>query len=267
MGSTIHPTAIVEDGAELGEDVTVGPYSIIGAKVQIGDRTRIGPHVVIDGFTSLGPENVIFQFASVGAAPQDLKYKGEPTKLEIGAKNVIREYVTLNPGTLTGRSKTVIGSGNLFMVSSHVAHDCVVGNNNVFANSVALAGHVSIGNNVILGGLSALHQFTRVGDYAFLSGGAMVVSDVPPYCFGDGDPCHLRGINLIGLKRAGFTEREMSDVKRAYRFHFGARGSVERNLKELPPELAEGSRVKFMIDFIAGSERGIATPQKQLSRN
>jgi len=266
MACDIHSTAIVDKAAELGEDVSVGPYSIVGPHVRIGDRTKIGPHAVLSGHTVLGADNVIFQFASVGSAPQDLKYKNEPTTLEIGSRNTIREYVTLNPGTITGLRRTVIGDDNLFMVSSHVAHDCVVGNSNVFANSVALAGHVFIGNYVILGGLVAVHQFNRVGDYAFLSGGAMVTDDIPPYCMGQGDRAELRGLNLVGLKRAGFSETDVAEVKKAYRYLFATRGSLEKKLASFPAELGAKPRVKFMLDFIANSKRGVSLPQKTMAR-
>ena len=208
MSDCIHPTAIIDPAAEIGPEVEIGPYSVIGPHVQLGSQCRIGPHVVIEGHTTLGEQCQISQFASLGAPPQDLKYKGEPSTLVIGRRNVIREYVTLQPGTASGHMTTTIGDENLFMASSHVAHDGIVGNRNVFANSVALGGHVTIGNSVILGGLVGIHQFVRIGDFAFISGGTLVGEDVPPYCFGQFGQTPrgaLRGVNTIGLKRAGFS--------------------------------------------------------------
>lgn len=262
MSSQIHPTAIVHPGAKLGVDVEVGPYSIVGSDVEVGDRCRIGPHVVIDGRTSLGEECVVFQFASVGSAPQDLKYKGEPSRLIIGNRNQIREYVTLNPGTAHGHMQTCVGDNNLFMACSHVAHDCIVGNGNVFANGVAIAGHVTIGNRVILGGMAGVHQFVRVGDYAILGAGAMVGQDVPPYCIGQGDRCTLRGINLVGLRRGEFSREDIGQIKQAYGLLFSTYGDLKRKISEFPAELSQCPAVRFMLDFILGSERGVCSALK-----
>lgn len=262
MGVKVHSTAIIEEGAELGVDVEVGPYSIIRQHVKIGDRSQIGPHVVIEGYTTLGEENRIFQFASIGAAPQDLKFKNEPSTLVIGARNTIREFVTLQPGTATGTMTTTIGDNNLFMANSHVAHDCRVGSFNVFANSSALAGHVQIGNRVIVGGLVAVHQFARIGDLAMLGGGSMVSSDVPPYCIGQGDRCVLRGVNTIGLERAGLNEEEVAEVRRVYRHLFSSVGHLKEKVETLPAPLAEKAHIKSMLAFIASSSRGICQPGK-----
>lgn len=255
--TSIHPSAVVDSRAQIGEGVTVGPFSVIGPHVTVGDRCTIHSHVVVDGHTTLGVENQIFQFASIGAQPQDLKFGGEDSTLTIGDKNVIREYVTLQPGTEHGRMTTSIGSGNLFMAMSHVAHDCIVGDHNVFANSVALGGHVHIGNNVILGGLVGIHQFTRIGDYSMMSGGSMVGTDVSPYCFAQGDRAKLRGINTVGLQRAGFSEEAIGDIKKTYHLLLAKPGRMEERLNSFPTELAEKPHVKRMVDFLRGSERGV----------
>ncbi len=262
--SLIHPTAIVSPQAELGSDVEVGPYSIIGPNVQLGDRCKIHPHVVVDGHTTLGSDNEVFPFASLGAAPQDLKFKGEPSTLIVGTGNKIRECVTLHPGTAKGTMSTVIGNNNLFMANCHVAHDCRVGSNNVFANSAALAGHVTVQDSVILGGLVGIHQFCRVGSFVILSAGAMVPYDVPPYCMGQGDRCYLRGINVIGLERAGMTKEEVAEIRRVYRLLFSTVGKLKEKIAAIPSELAAKPRVKYMLDFIGASERGVMSPAKKL---
>lgn len=259
----IHPTAIVNPGAELGVGVKIGPYSIIGSNVKIGDESVIGPHAVVEGFTTLGKANQVFQFASVGGRPQDLKYKGEPSTLVLGDRNLIREYVTIHPGTAAGTMTTIIGSANLFMANSHVGHDCRIGDNNVFANSVALAGHVEIHNNVILGGLVGVHQFARIGSYAILSAGSMVGQDIPPFCIGQGDRCFLRGVNVIALERSGKSEEDIAVAKRLYRHFFTTTGRLEQKLEELPSDLAEHSLGKLLTGFFQGSSRGITGPAKE----
>ena len=256
--SSIHPTAIVDPKAEIGAEVTIGAYSLIGPNVKIGDRSWIAPHVVIEGITSLGVECEVFQFASLGARPQDLKYKGEPSTLVIGAKNKIREYVTLQPGTATGRMTTVIGDNNLFMANSHVGHDCQIGSNNVFANCAGLAGHVTIFNNVILGGMVGIHQFCRIGNYAMLSAGSMVGHDIPPYCIAQGDRCFLRGINTIGLKRAGFTLEDIGEVKQVFRLLFGTVGHLKEKIEKLPEALSSRPHIKTVLEFIQTTKRGIS---------
>lgn len=264
MTKEIHPTAIISPSAQLGEGVSVGAYAIIGPNVKIGARTVIGPHVVLDGLTTIGDDCHIFQFASVGAPPQDLKFAGEPSTLVIGNRNTIRESVTIHRGTAHGNMTTVIGDNNLFMAYSHVAHDCVVGNNNVFANGATLAGHVTITDHVIVGGLVAIHQFSRVGEYAMLGGGAMVPNDIPPYCIAQGDRCHLRGINQIGLKRHGFSEDQIGDIKRAYRHLFFGAGRMAERIENFPADLAEGAHVRRLVDFVRSpSSRGIVLPEKR----
>jgi UDP-N-acetylglucosamine acyltransferase len=265
MSCKVHPTAIIEKGAELGAEVEVGAYSIIGHNVKIGDRTYIAPHVVIEGHTTLGEENTVFQFASLGSAPQDLKYKGEPSELIIGNKNKIREFTTLQPGTSHGRMKTEIGDNNLFMANSHVAHDCQVGSNNILANSVALAGHVYLENGVILGGMAGVHQFCRLGEMSIIGAGSMVRGDIPPYCNGQGDRCHLRGVNVIGLKRAGLDESDINDIRKAYRILFSSAGHINDKIASFPPELKARPLVMKMIAFIEKSEHGVCSPLKYLS--
>ncbi len=261
----IHPTAIIEPGAQLDTGVQVGAYSIIGPHVRIGRESIVHPHVVVTGHTAIGEKNEIFQFASVGAAPQDLKYKGEPTELIIGDGNVIREYATLQPGTANSTGKTIVGSKNLFMASSHVAHDCRVGDGNVFANSVALAGHVTIMNRVILGGLAAIHQFCRIGDLSFVGGGSMVGKDVPPFAMVQGYPARLIGINSIGLKRAGFGDLEIRAVRDFYKSVLMQFGSMETRLASLDAELREAPISKQLIEFCRSAERGVMAPRQTSS--
>lgn len=258
----IHPTAIVDSKAEIDSSVRIGAYSIIGPNVKIAAGSKIGPHVVIDGHTSLGSGCNVSPFASLGGAPQDLKFKGEPSTLVIGTNNTVREYVTLQPGTGSGTMTTTIGDNNLFMANSHVAHDCRVGNNNIFANSVALAGHVTIQNNVILGGMAGIHQFARVGSYVMVSAGSMVAQDVPPYCIIQGDRACLRGLNLIGLQRSGMSENEITAIKKIYRALFSTVGRLKEKIESLPPEIQNEPKTKFMIDFILQSKRGICNPSK-----
>lgn len=265
--SKIHATAIIESGAKIDEDVSVGAYSIIGANVRIKRGTIIASHVVIEGNTEIGEDNRIFQFASIGAIPQDLKYMGEPSTLVIGSGNMIREYVTMHPGTKGGLMTTVVGDRNLFMANSHVAHDCVIGSDNVFANSAALAGHVTITSNVIVGGLVGIHQFCRVGNYAFVSGGSMVGHDVPPFSIAQGDRCYMRGLNLIGLQRAGFTSEQITSIKKAYRLLFTSGGHIKGDKSELlPEELRQEEPVKLLLEFIATTSRGMLAPASASGR-
>ena len=230
---TIHPTAIISPGAEIAPDVKIGPYCTIGSNVKIAEGCELTSHVVIDGNTEIGTNNRIFPFASLGFPPQDLKFGGEDSKLTIGSGNMIREYVTVQPGTAHGRMETVVGDNNLLMACSHVGHDCIVGDNNVLANSAALAGHVYIGSNCILGGLAGIHQFAYIGDYAFIGAGAMVAQDIPPFLIVQGDRATLRGVNAIGLQRAGFSQEEISEIKLAYRKLFISPGAFKKKLEEV----------------------------------
>ncbi|MCI5065989.1 acyl-ACP--UDP-N-acetylglucosamine O-acyltransferase [bacterium] len=267
----IHPTAVVEDGAVLGADVQVGPYSIIGPQVRVGAGTRIDSHVVLGGNTVIGERNTIFPFASIGAAPQDLKFAGEESELRIGNENIIREYVTMQPGTTGGGMKTVVRDGNLFMASTHVGHDCIVGSHNIFANSAALSGHVIVEEGVTVGGLSGIHQFVRLGSHSFIGGGAMVVQDVPPYCLAQGDRAYLFGLNLVGLRRKGFSPDEIRELKGCYRELFVKPGRMKekiaqaRNRKEASGGV--GETIEKLLRFLEASERGITSARQESSRS
>ena len=260
--AAIHSTAVVSPSAIIGAGTVIGPYSVIGEKVEIGADNRIGPHVVIDGHTIIGDGNTIYQFASIGAAPQDLKYHGEDTVLRIGDRNIIREYVTLQPGTAGGGGQTVIGNGNLFMASSHVAHDCLVGDGIHLGNSTALAGHVTVSDGAILSALAAVHQFVRVGSQAFVAGGAIVTQDVPPFCLVQGDRAHLVGLNLIGLQRGGMSEEEIASLKRTFRILFLGDGLLEQRIAMATEQGSEFQSVKELAQFVASSERGIVSTRK-----
>lgn len=260
----IHPTAIVDPSAQIGEGTKVGPYSIIGPNVVLGRDNVVGPHVVIDGWTKIGNRNTIYQFASVGAAPQDLKYRGEPSELIIGDGNIIRECVTLQPGTEGGGMITKIGDQNLFMANTHVGHDTFVGNRCVFANSAALAGHVIVGDGVIVGGLSGIHQFVRLGDVAMIGAGAMVSQDVPPYFMAQGDRAKIHGINRVGLERNGGTREDQAAIRSLYQAIFpppSASGSVRKTFKErlatAKADVGGNLRAAHVIEFLETSSRGI----------
>ena len=254
----IDARALVSSEAELASDVSVGPFSIIGPRVQIGPRTVVGPHVVINGPSTIGADNRIFQFASIGDAPQDKKYRGEPTRLEIGDRNVFRESCTENRGTTHGQGVTRIGSDNLFMAYAHVAHDCVVGNNTVFANCAALGGHVEIGDWVILGGLTAVHQFSKIGAHAFLAGGAIVTRDVPPYVMVAGNPAAPHSVNSEGLKRRGFTEEQIRNIRDAYRIVYRSDLKLAEALARLAPQADGRPEIRAFVDFIHASTRSLA---------
>lgn len=254
----IHETAIVHPGAQIGQGVEIGPFAVIGEHVILGDNSTVGPHAVIEGWTEIGRQNKIFQFASVGADPQDLKYHGEKAWLRLGDRNIVREFVTLHRGTEGGGAETVIGNDNLFMAYSHVAHDCRVGNRVILANGSTLAGHVTVDDFAILGGLSAVHQFTRVGCHVMISGGSMVAQDIPPYTIAQGDRAKTVGLNLVGLQRRGFSESSIRGIKRAYKLVYRSGLRLELALEKIAAEVEETPELKVFIDFIRGSERGIA---------
>ena len=253
----IDARAVVSPQAELAPDVSVGPFSVIGPQVRIGPRSVIGPHAVINGPTTLGADNRVFQFASIGDAPQDKKYRGEPTLLTIGDRNVFRECCTINRGTAGDKGVTRIGDDNLFMAYSHVAHDCVIGANTVFANCASLGGHVEIGDWVILGGLTAVHQFTKIGAHAFLGGGSILSRDVPPYVMVAGNPAVPHSINSEGLKRRGFTEEQVRNVREAYRILYRSELRLAEALTQLEPLAAANPEVRAFVDFIHGSTRSL----------
>lgn len=255
----IHPTAIIDSTAVLASDVEVGPYAIIGKHVTIGKGTTVGAHAVIGDWTEIGENNQIYHLASVGPASQDLKYRGEECWTRIGNNNIIREFATIHRGTVTGIGETVIGNNNLFMAYSHVAHDCRIGNGVVMANAATLAGHVIIEDNVILGGLVAIHQFATIGAYSMLGGGTLVVLDIPPYMIatlGKRD-AKLRGLNLIGLKRRGFSDETISKLKKAYKTLFMADMKLPEAIAKIKAETTDCPEVDYLLAFIEKSERGI----------
>lgn len=254
----IHPTAIIHPGAKLADNVTVGAYSVIGEHVTVGADTTISSHVVIEGWTEIGGSNQIFQFSSIGAAPQDLKYAGEETWLKIGDRNRIREFTTLNRGTAEGGGLTTVGNDNLFMAYSHVAHDCIVHDQAILANGATLAGHVEIESNAILGGLAAVHQFCRIGCHTMISGGAMVAQDVPPYTVAQGDRAKTVGLNLVGLKRRGFSAETIRGIKKAYRIIFRSGVRLEEALAQIDSEIEMTPELDHFVNFIKESQRGIA---------
>jgi UDP-N-acetylglucosamine acyltransferase len=261
----IHPSAIVASSAELGSGVEIGPYSIIGPQVCVGENTWVGPHVVIDGRTTLGRDNRVFQFASVGAIPQDKKYRGEDSTLIIGNGNSIREFATLNPGTSGGGMVTRVGDNNLFMVYSHVAHDCIIGNHVILANGATLAGHVTLEDYVNVGGLVGIHQFSRIGESALLAAGSMVSLDVPPYCVAVGDRAHLAGLNLIGLKRRGFGNEQLVILKRVYRMIFNEGGPLKEALARVNHKYPNTTEIAHFVDFISNSHRGVCRPRRNVA--
>ena len=253
----IDARAIVSPDAQLAPDATVGPFSVIGPQVRIGARTVIGPHAVINGPTTIGADNRIFQFASIGDAPQDKKYRGEPTQLLIGDRNVFRESCTINRGTTHDKGVTRIGDDNLFMAYSHVAHDCVIGDNTVFANSVALGGHVEVGDWVILGGLTAVHQFTKIGAHAFLGGGAILSRDVPPYLMVAGNPAVPHGVNAEGLRRRGFSDEQVRHIREAYRVLYRSDLKLAEALTQLAPLAEQHPEIRTFVEFIHASTRSL----------
>jgi UDP-N-acetylglucosamine acyltransferase len=256
-GPRVHPTASVAAGAELGAGVTVDAYAVVGPDVRIGPGSWIGPHAVVTGRTRIGADNRIFQFASVGAAPQDLKYRGEPSTLEMGDGNIVREFASINPGTAAGGMVTRIGNRCLFMVSSHVAHDCVVGDHVVLANGAALGGHVEAGDYAIVGGLAGVHQYVRIGESALCAAGSMVSMDVPPFCTVAGDRARLHGLNVVGLRRRGFGNATIAALKHAYRLLFQAGVTRREATTRMRAEPNVPAEVARLLDFVATSKRGV----------
>ena len=256
--SRIHPGAVVHRGAQLAEDVEVGPYSIIGEHVEVGAGSWIGPHVVLDGHLRIGRRNRIFQFASIGAPPQDKKYKGEPTRVEIGDDNTIREYVTINRGTTQDTGVTRLGNDNWIMAYVHFAHDVVIGNKTIFANCTQLAGHVIVEDWVIFGATTLVHQYVRIGAHAFTGMGSFVSQDVPPYVLAAGNLAKPFGINSEGLRRRGFSAETIQELKRAYRTLYRSGLSLGAAKEELEAQAARCAEVKPILEFLANSKRGIA---------
>ncbi|MDO8662222.1 MAG: acyl-ACP--UDP-N-acetylglucosamine O-acyltransferase [Candidatus Omnitrophota bacterium] len=253
----IHNTALVSKGAKLGENVSVGPYSVIGEAALIGAGTKIASHCVVEGNTAIGKNCEIFTGAVIGSRPQDLKYKGAKVYLEVGDNNIIREYCTLNPGTEEG-SKTSVGNGNLIMAYSHVAHDCRLGDNCVLANGATLAGHVTIEDRAVIGGLVAIHQFVRVGALSIIGGCSKVVQDIPPYSTCDGHPAAVFGLNLIGLRRHNVSKESIGLLDDAFRILFSSGLSIKHGLEKLVKEVKSTAEITYLVEFIKKTERGIA---------
>ena len=257
----IHPTAIVEPGAELHPTVEIGPYSIIGPEVVIGARTRVGPHVVIEGKTTIGEDNLFYQFSSIGAPPQDKKYAGEPTRLEIGDRNTIREFCTFNRGTSQDGGVTRLGNDNWVMAYVHLAHDCIIGNHTIFANNAQLAGHVHVGDWAILGGHSGVHQFCKIGAHAMVGMFTSLTQDVPPYVILNGNPAAAHGINSEGLKRRGFSKEAIQALRHAYKILYKSGFTLEEakatlvSEEQAQPEHA--AHIRLLREFLETSTRGI----------
>lgn len=254
---SIHSTAIVHPGAAIAAGVTIGAYSIIGEHVEIGSGTSIGPHVVIEGHTRIGSDNNIFQFSSIGAAPQDKKYAGEPTRLEIGDRNTIREFCTLNLGTAQDGGVTRVGNDNWIMAYVHIAHDCQIGNSTIFANNAQLAGHVHVGDWVILGGFTVVHQFVRIGAHSMTAMGTILLQDLPPYVMASGNTAQPHGINSEGLKRRGFEPKTVAAIRRAYKTLYKSGLTLEQARSEIAAAVGEMPALSLLADFITQSGRGI----------
>ncbi len=253
----IHPQAIVDPGAKIGKNVHIGPFSIIGAGVEIGDNTWIGPHVVINGLARIGKDNKIYQFSSLGEAPQHLGYKGEPTRLEIGDRNIIREYCTLNRATASGGGVTRLGDDNFIMAYCHVAHDCHVGNRTIFANGTSLAGHVVVEDYVIFGGFSLIHQFCRVGAHCMTGIGTVTFKDIPPYLLVAGNTAEPHGLNVRGLKRRQFSDTSIEALRKAYKILYKSGLGLNEAIEQLEPIAKDCAEAAHFLTFIKRSERGI----------
>jgi len=255
--SMIHATAIVHPRAKLAAGVSVGPYSIIGEHVEIGEGTTVGSHVVIEGRTRLGKGNRIFAHSAIGGEPQDKKYAGEPTGLEIGDRNVIREFCTFNCGTVQDAGTTRIGSDNWIMAYVHVAHDCQVGNHTIFANAASIAGHVHVGDHAILGGFTGVHQFVLIGPHSMTAGATLLLQDLPPYVMAAGNAAKPFGINAEGLKRRGFSEEQVTEIRRAYKTLYRSGLSLEEAKATISAQAAKEPALKVLADFLGRSTRGI----------
>lgn len=263
MTVTIHPSAIVDPAAKLGEGVDIGPFCVVGPDVTLGDGVRLVSHVAVDGRTSIGAETVIYPFASIGHRPQDLKFHGEPSELVIGARNQIREHVTMNPGTEGGGMITRVGDDGLFMMGSHVAHDCIVGDHVIMANNATLGGHVTLGDYVIIGGLSAVRQFVRIGSHAMIGGMSGVENDVIPFGLVMGDRARLAGLNLVGLERRGFKKDDIHALRAAYRMLFGPEGTFAERVEEVGRDFGERALISDVLSFIRAKEaRSLCQPRE-----
>jgi UDP-N-acetylglucosamine acyltransferase len=257
----IHSTAIIDPQAQIGSGVKIGPYSVVGENVTLRDGVELMSHVVVDGRTVIGANTRIFPFASIGHCPQDLKYGGEPSRLEIGANNVIREHVTMNPGTEGGGMLTKVGDNCLFMVGAHVAHDCLINDNVILVNNATLGGHVQVGEWAIIGGLSAVHQFVRIGRHSMIGGMSGIENDVIPYGSVIGNRAKLSGLNIVGLRRRSFSRDEIHDLRKAYRLIFALEGTLAERLDDVAEDFSNHEAVMEIVDFIrADSSRSICQP-------
>ena len=265
MSSQVHPTAVVDPKAQIGDDVSIGPFCVIGPDVTLGARTKLMSHVVIDGVTTLGEDNVVYPFATLGGPPQHTAHKGEPTQLVIGDRNLIREHATMNTGTVGGGGVTRVGSDGLYMIESHVGHDCIVGDQVILTKQATLGGHCEVGDFVIVGGLAAVHQRTRVGRHAMIGGLAAVVKDVIPYGSVWGNHAHLEGLNLLGLKRRGFSRETINAMRAAYRMLFANEGTFNERLEDTVETYASCPEVMEIVDFIrADASRPICLPDREV---
>jgi UDP-N-acetylglucosamine acyltransferase len=254
---SIHPTASVDPGAEVDPSCTIGPFAVVGPNVKLGPGNVLSAHAVVTGHTTLGEGNRVFPHAVLGEVPQDLKYRGEPTRLEIGSRNTFRECATVNLGTVQGGGVTTVGNGCLLMAYSHVGHDCRIGDGAIIANSVALAGHVILEDHVHISGLAAAHQFCRIGRLAFVSGLTGVAMDVPPYCTVAGPRAELAGLNTVGLQRAGLSEEQIGRIKQAYKIVFRSNLGLAEALAQLDAELGSHPEIAHFVGFVKASQRGI----------
>ncbi len=263
--TTVHPLALVDPQARLGEQVEIGPFCTVGPSAILGDGVRLQSHVVVEGATSIGDHCVVHSFAHLGGPPQHAGHKGEPTRLEIGSRNIIREHVTMHCGTAMGRAVTSVGSDGFFMVGVHIGHDCVVGDKVIMANTATLGGHVVVADHVIMGGLSAVHQYTRIGRHAFVGGMAGVNHDVIPFGNVWGNHAHLEGLNLVGLKRRGFSREAINRLRAAYRMLFAEEGTFQERLEDTAAAYSTSPEVMEIIDFVrADATRPLTTPRREL---
>lgn len=253
----IHSTAIIDSRAELASDVTIGAYSVIGADVKIDSGTVIGPHVVIKGPTTIGKDNRIYQFASIGEDPQDKKYAAEITRLEIGDRNTVREFASLHRGTVQDHSLTKIGSDNLFMAYTHVAHDCIIGNHVIMANGASLAGHVHLDSHAILGGFTLVHQFTQIGQYSFAAMGSAITQDVPPFVMVGGKPTRPHGINSVGMERNGISTEDTRLIRNAYKIIYKMNFRLEEAIEQINELAIDSKELDIMVNFLRNVRRGI----------
>ena len=264
MSTIIHPTAIVEEGVQLGENVKIGPYCVVGPDVVLGDNVELRSHVCVGGRTTIGENTKVFPFASLGQETPDLKYHGEPSELHIGKNCSIREYVTMNPGTEVGGMKTIVGDYCLFMPSSHVAHDCIVGDHVIMANSAALGGHVQVGDYVVIGGLAAVHQFVRIGSYAVIGGMCGIGSDIIPFGRARGEKGFLAGLNLVGLERQGFDKAQIKILQRAFNELFGEEGTFEQRLLDVEENYSNIQEIMDIVSFARDKGKfGLCQPPRK----